>query len=283
MASDLSSEDPAASVLLADLGQPPAGSARECLVEVTVPVYNEEKVLAESVRKLHAYLTANLPFHFVITIADNASTDATFAIARRMAAELPRVRAVHLDRKGRGLALRYVWGNSEADVVAYMDADLSTGLEGFLPLIAPLVSGHCDVATGSRLLPGANVVRGPKREIISRAYNVLLRMFLAARFSDAQCGFKAGRSEVIRALLPDVQDDAWFFDTELLLLAQRRGLRICEIPVTWVEDPDSKVDIVRTALADLRGMARLRFGTGRQPRSSPADLTSELTAPEQHR
>jgi glycosyltransferase involved in cell wall biosynthesis len=283
MASDLSGEDPAASVLLADLGQPRAGSARECLVEVTVPVYNEEKVLAESVRKLHAYLTANLPFHFVITIADNASTDATFAIARRMAAELPRVRAVHLDRKGRGLALRYVWGNSEADVVAYMDADLSTGLEAFLPLIAPLVSGHCEVATGSRLLPGASVVRGPKREIISRAYNVLLRMFLAARFSDAQCGFKAGRSEVIRALLPDVQDDAWFFDTELLLLAQRRGLRICEIPVTWVEDPDSKVDIVRTALADLRGMARLRFGTGRQPRLSPADLTPELTAPEQHR
>jgi len=283
MASDLSGADSAASVLLADLGQPRAGFARECLVEVTVPVYNEEKVLAESVRKLHAYLTANLPFHFVITIADNASTDATFAIARRMAAELPRVRAVHLDRKGRGRALRDVWGNSEADVVAYMDADLSTGLEAFLPLIAPLVSGHCDVATGSRLLPGARVVRGPKREIISRAYNVLLRIFLAARFSDAQCGFKAGRSEVIRALLPDVQDDAWFFDTELLLLAQRRGLRICEIPVTWVEDPDSKVDIVRTALADLRGMARLRFGTGRQPRSSPAALTPELTAPEQHR
>jgi glycosyltransferase involved in cell wall biosynthesis len=283
MASDLSGEDPAASVLLADLGQQHAGSARECLVEVTVPVYNEEKVLAESVRKLHAYLTANLPFHFVITIADNASTDTTFAIARRMEAELPRVRAVHLDRKGRGLALRHVWGTSAADVVAYMDADLSTGLEAFLPLLAPLVSGHGDVATGSRLLPGAKVVRGPKREIISRAYNVLLRMFLAARFSDAQCGFKAGRSEVIRALLPDVQDDAWFFDTELLLLAQRRGLRICEIPVTWVEDPDSKVDIIRTALADLRGMARLRFGTGRTPPSSPADLTPELTAPEQHR
>jgi glycosyltransferase involved in cell wall biosynthesis len=283
MASDLSGEDPAASVLLADLGQQHAGSARECLVEVTVPVYNEEKVLAESVRKLHAYLTANLPFHFVITIADNASTDTTFAIARRMEAELPRVRAVHLDRKGRGLALRHVWGTSAADVVAYMDADLSTGLEAFLPLLAPLVSGHGDVATGSRLLPGAKVIRGPKREIISRAYNVLLRMFLAARFSDAQCGFKAGRSEVIRALLPDVQDDAWFFDTELLLLAQRRGLRICEIPVTWVEDPDSKVDIIRTALADLRGMARLRFGTGRRPPSSPADLTPELTAPEQHR
>ncbi len=283
MASDLSGEDPAASVLLADLGRQHAGSARECLVEVTVPVYNEEKVLAESVRKLHAYLTANLPFHFVITIADNASTDTTFAIARRMEAELPRVRAVHLERKGRGLALRHVWCTSAADVVAYMDADLSTGLEAFLPLIVPLVSGHGDVATGSRLLPGAKVVRGPKREIISRAYNVLLRMFLAARFSDAQCGFKAGRSEVIRALLPDVQDDAWFFDTELLLLAQRRGLRICEIPVTWVEDPDSKVDIIRTALADLRGMARLRFGTGRRPPSSPADLTPELTAPEQHR
>ena len=273
---------PASSLLLTK-EEPHVSASRERLVEVVVPVYNEEKVLARSIRQLHSYLTDNLPFRFVVTIAENASTDGTFAVAQQLCAELSGVRAVHLDRKGRGLALRHVWSVTAADVVAYMDADLSTGLEAFLPLIAPLVSGHGDVATGSRLLPGAKVVRGPKREIISRAYNVLLRMFLAARFSDAQCGFKAGRSEVIRALLPDVQDDAWFFDTELLLLAQRRGLRICEIPVTWVEDPDSKVDIVRTALADLRGMARLRFGTGRQPRSSPADLAPELTAPEQHR
>ena len=270
-------------------------------VEVTVPVYNEEKVLAESVRQLHSYLTANIPFRFVITIADNASTDETFVIAQRMCAELPGVRAIHLDQKGRGRALRQVWSASTADVVSYMDADLSTGLEAFLPLIAPLVSGLSDLATGSRLSPGATVVRGPKREIISRAYNLLLRIVLAARFSDAQCGFKAARTDVIKALLPGVQDEAWFFDTELMMLAQRRRLRIWEIPITWVEDPDSSVDIVRTALADLRGVARLRFGPrgtrrparaprGRLPDGNRPDACTacrpagtELATPEQHR
>jgi len=292
MDGDLSGDGPASSLLLTRDGQQ-AAEPRGCLVEVTVPVYNEAKILAESVRQLHSYLTANIPFRFVITIADNASTDETFAIAKRMCGELAGVRAIHLDRKGRGLALRHVWSSSTADVVSYMDADLSTGLEAFLPLIAPLVSGHSDLATGSRLSPGATVVRGPKREIISRAYNLLLRIVLAARFSDAQCGFKAGRTEVIQALLPSVQDDAWFFDTELLMLAQRRRLRICEIPITWVEDPDSTVDIVRTALADLRGMARLRFravgrqrspaGHGRETSARRHLADTELTAPEQHR
>jgi len=288
------------SLLLTRDGQQPAAPAPTgFLVEVTVPVYNEAKVLAENVRQLHSYLTANLPFGFVITIADNASTDETFAIAERMSGELAGVRAIHLDRKGRGRALRHVWSSSTADVVSYMDADLSTGLDAFLPLVAPLVSGHSDLATGSRLSPGATVVRGPKREIISRAYNLLLRIVLAARFSDAQCGFKAGRTEVIKALLPCVQDEAWFFDTELLMLAQRRGLRIWEMPITWVEDPDSTVDIVRTALADLRGMARLRFASRgtRRPYRGPRRLRAgnrpdartacrsaekELAAPEQH-
>jgi len=274
------------SLLLTNDGQPHAG-ARERLVEVTVPVYNEEKVLEQSVRLLHSYLTDNLPFDFVITIADNASTDGTFAIAQRMRTELPRVRAVHLDRKGRGLALRHVWSSSEADVVAYMDADLSTSLDAFLPLIAPLLSGHSDLSVGSRLAHGAQVVRGPKREIISRVYNLLLRTVLSARFSDAQCGFKAGRTEVIRALLPAVADDTWFFDTELLMLAQRKGLRIYQVPVTWTEDPDSKVEIVRTALADLRGVARLRFGSrGSNGRGTSTDCRSaqtELTASERPR
>jgi len=265
MTGDLSGS-PASSVLLSSEGQPPAppAAARDCLVEVTIPVYNEETVLAESVRRLHSYLTANFPFRFLITIADNGSADGTFAIAQRMPAELPGVRAIHLDRKGRGFALRHVWGSSHADVVAYMDADLSTGLDAFLPLVAPLLSGHSDLATGSRLSRRAKVVRSLKREIISRGYNLLLRAVLSARFSDAQCGFKAGRTEVIRALLPAVEDDAWFFDTELLMLAQRSGLRIAELPVSWVERQDSKVDIVRTALADLRGIMRLCFRPGNQ-------------------
>ena len=286
MTDDPGGEAAASSLLLTNDGQPQAG-ARERLVEVTVPVYNEEKVLEQSVRLLHSYLTDNLPFDFVITIADNASTDGTFAIAQRLRRELPRVRAVHLDRKGRGLALRHVWSSSEADIVAYMDADLSTGLDAFLPLIAPLLSGHSDLSVGSRLAHGAQVVRGPKREIISRVYNLLLRTVLSARFSDAQCGFKAGRTEVIRALLPAVADDTWFFDTELLMLAQRKGLRIYQVPVTWTEDPDSSVEIVRTALADLRGVARLRFGSrssnGHGTSTDCRSAQTELTASEQPR
>ncbi|MGV9600645.1 glycosyltransferase [Streptosporangium sandarakinum] len=231
--------------------------ARTRLVEVVVPVHNEQRVLGDSVRRLHAYLTGTFPYGFRVTIADNASTDATWEIATRLERELPHVRAVHLDAKGRGRALRRVWSASDADVVAYMDVDLSTDLDAFLPLVAPLLSGHSDLAIGTRLARNANVVRGPKRELISRAYNLLLRSAMGAGFSDAQCGFKAGRTEVVQALLPAVEDEEWFFDTELLLLAEGHGLRIHEVPVDWVDDPDSRVDIPRTALDDLRGMARV--------------------------
>ena len=227
------------------------------LVDLVVPVHNEQHVLEASIRRLHGYLKASFPFSFRITIADNASTDATWPLARRLGQQLPGVRAVHVPQKGRGRALRQVWSASDAAVVAYMDVDLSTGLEALLPLVAPLLSGHSDLAIGTRLANGAAVVRGPKRELISRGYNLLLRTAMRARFSDAQCGFKAGRAEVVRALLPAVEDQAWFFDTELLLAAQRGGLRIHEVPVDWVEDPDSRVDLLWTALDDLRGLARV--------------------------
>jgi glycosyltransferase involved in cell wall biosynthesis len=234
-----------------------AEPAQRPLVEIVVPVHNEQRVLEASIRRLHGYLATSFPFPYRITIADNASTDATWLLAKRLGEGLPRVRAVHVAQKGRGRALRQVWEASDADVVAYMDVDLSTGLEALLPLVAPLLSGHSDLAIGTRLANGAAVVRGPKRELVSRCYNLLLRATLRARFSDAQCGFKAGRAEVVRALLPTVEDQAWFFDTELLLAAQRGGLRIHEVPVDWVEDTDSRVDVVRTALDDLRGMARV--------------------------
>ena len=233
----------------------PRGRAR--LVEIVIPVYNEEHVLAQSVHRLHAYLLENFPYRFRITIADNASVDTTWQVASALEAELPEVRAVHLDQKGRGRALRAVWGASDADVVSYMDVDLSTGLDAFLPLVAPLLSGHSDLAIGSRLHRGSAVVRGPKREFISRTYNLMLRTTMAAKFSDAQCGFKAGRTEVVQALLGSVEDQTWFFDTELLLLAERSGLRIHEVPVDWVDDPDSRVDIVRTVKDDLKGMWRV--------------------------
>jgi putative flippase GtrA len=226
-------------------------------VEVVVPVYNEERDLDPRVRKLHDYLSGSFPFDFRITIADNASTDATWPLAQRLAGELDHVRAVHLDAKGRGRALRAVWSDSPAAVLAYMDVDLSTGLEALLPLVAPLISSHSDVAIGTRLSHGSQVVRGPKRELISRGYNLLLHAALGTRFSDAQCGFKAIRADAARRLLPKIRDNGWFFDTELLVLAERAGLRIHEVPVDWVDDPDSRVDLLATAIGDLRGIARL--------------------------
>ncbi|HEY7051590.1 MAG TPA: bifunctional glycosyltransferase family 2/GtrA family protein [Mycobacterium sp.] len=237
------------------------------VLDVVVPVYNEEADLASSVRRLHRYLCHEFPFSSRITIADNASTDATPEIAARLAAELPDVRTVRLDQKGRGRALQAVWSTSDAPVLAYMDVDLSTDLAALAPLVAPLISGHSDLAIGTRLARGSRVVRGAKREVISRCYNLLLKSTLAVGFSDAQCGFKAIRADVAQPLLPHVADTGWFFDTELLVLAQRSGLRIHEVPVDWVDDPDSRVDIVATARADLSGIARLLkgFATGAIP------------------
>jgi glycosyltransferase involved in cell wall biosynthesis len=226
-------------------------------VDVVVPVYNEEAALERSIHRLHRFLSESFPFGWRIVIADNASTDATPEVARRLCGRLRGVEYMRLERKGRGRALRSAWSRSDARVVAYMDVDLSTDLRALLPLVAPLLSGHSDVAIGSRLAHGARVVRGPKREAISRGYNRLLHTTLRARFSDAQCGFKAVRRDALDGLLAAVRDDAWFFDTELLVVAQRRGLRIHEVPVDWVDDPDSRVEIVRTALEDLKGIARL--------------------------
>jgi glycosyltransferase involved in cell wall biosynthesis len=230
---------------------------REPNVEIVVPVYNEERDLERSVRRLRAYLDACFPFRATVTIADNASTDATQEIGERLAAAIPGVLYMRLSDKGRGRALAAAWLISRADVLAYMDVDLSTDLLALLPLVAPLVSGHSDVAIGSRLAPGARVRRGWKRELLSRCYNALLRVALGARFKDAQCGFKAIRAETARRLVPHVENRSWFFDTELLMLAQHAGLRIVEIPVDWDDDADSRVKIIPTAMEDLRGVWRL--------------------------
>ncbi|MDT7616941.1 MAG: hypothetical protein QOG20_3223 [Pseudonocardiales bacterium] len=237
------------------------------LLDVVVPVYNEERDLETSVRRLHAHLTDHFPYPFRITIADNASTDGTPQIAAALAGELQAVTSLRMAQKGRGRALRAAWSASDAKVLAYCDVDLSTDLAALLPLVAPLITGHSDLAIGTRLSPGSRVVRGAKREFISRSYNLILRGTLHARFSDAQCGFKAIRADVAHRLLPLVEDTGWFFDTELLVLAERAGLRIHEVPVDWVDDPDSSVDIVATAIADLKGVARLgrALATGALP------------------
>ena len=239
------------------------------VLDIVIPVYNEAHTIAHCVETLHAYLDRSLGIPARITIADNASTDDTLSVARALAGAIDGVRVVHLDAKGRGRALRRVWAESDARVLVYMDVDLSTDLKALYPLVAPLLSGHSDLAIGTRLGRGAKVVRGPKREFISRSYNLLLHTALRVRFSDAQCGFKAIRTDVARELLPLVEDGEWFFDTELLVLAERAGLRIHEVPVDWTDDPDSRVDIVDTVVKDLRGV--IRVGRGLATGSLPLD------------
>jgi glycosyltransferase involved in cell wall biosynthesis len=253
-------------------------------VEIVIPVYNEERTLAASVRKLHRYIKREFTFAFRITIADNASVDGTHALARELESQLDEVAVLRLERKGRGRALRAAWLQSEADVVAYMDVDLSTELSALPSLLVPLLQCRADVAIGTRLAPGAEVTRGLKRELISRSYNVLLHGALGVGFSDAQCGFKAVRRELVGPLLERVEDENWFFDTELLYQAERSRLAIHEVPVRWVDDPDSRVQIVATAREDLRGIRRLRRaakdvsaqpGANRQGAKAPQAATAD--------
>ncbi len=226
-------------------------------LDVVIPVYNEETAVESCVRRLHAHLTGEVSYPFRITIVDNASTDSTLELATALAAEFAEVRVLHLAEKGKGRALRAAWSGSDARVLAYMDVDLSTDLAALSTLIAPLRSGHSDLAIGTRLHHGSRVVRGARREVVSRGYNLVLRGALSARFSDGGCGFKAIRRDVADQLIPLVEDNNWFFDTELLVLAEHAGLRIHEVPVDWIDDPNTKVKVVSTAKEDLRGILRL--------------------------
>lgn len=228
-------------------------------VDVVVPVYNEERDLPRCVSTLRAFLAKDLPNPWRITVADNGSIDSTLSVAQELAKQYPEVRYIHLDLKGRGRALRRAWLESDCDIVSYMDVDLSTDLEAFPPLVAAIQEGY-HIAIGSRLMRGARTQRSVKREIVSRSYNAIIKAMFFTRFEDAQCGFKAMSATAARALVPHVANNNWFFDTELLILAEKRGFRIKEIPVRWVEDADTRVKVLRTASEDLRGLFRLRFG-----------------------
>ncbi len=229
-------------------------------VDVVIPVYNEEKDLEKSVTTLRRFLLDNVDYDWRIVVADNASRDRTLEIARELAERYPgEVTYVHLDQKGRGRALRRAWTESDADIVSYMDVDLSTDLSAFRPLIDSLIDSEYDVAIGSRLARGAQVQRGLKREVISRIYNLMIKIVFQNKFSDAQCGFKAVTRRAVNELVPLIQDQAWFFDSELLLLAERKGFKIFEVPVKWADDPDSRVKIASTAWEDIKGLVRVRF------------------------
>lgn len=248
-------------------------------VDLVVPVYNEEAALTTSILRLHQFLQDHLSNPWRITIADNASTDATRSIGEMLEQQYPNINLLHLPQKGRGRALRRAWLDSPSDFVSYMDVDLSTDLTHFPELIQALESGY-HIAVGSRLSRGSRVTRGLKRDLVSRSYNLLIKGMFFTPFPDAQCGFKAMTRQAVRAIVPSIKNDNWFFDTELLLIAARGGYRIKSVPVKWDDDPDSTVNVFQTATEDLKGLLRLRFGG--IPRVAPPHAGGEDDQPAAH-
>ena len=231
-------------------------------LDVVIPGLNEEAILENTVDTLCAFMAASMSdCDWRVVIADNGSTDATQDIGRRLARLRDRVGYLRLELRGRGRALKRAWSQSDADVMAYMDMDLSTDLAALPAMIGAIVHEGCDVAAGSRLRRGSVVIgRSPKREMISRCYSLIFRSMFLTGFADAQCGFKAVSRRVVEQVLPLVEDNGWFFDTELLILCEKNGYSVREIPVRWEDDPDSRVKIVSTAIEDMKGLFRLRFG-----------------------
>lgn len=237
----------------------PAGPGRRIAVDVVIPVLNEAHVLEKSVATIRNFLAEHFPYSWRIVIVDNGSTDGTKEVGEALRATYPDVEFLHLAEKGRGRALRHAWTRSTADVVCYTDVDLSTELSFLCPLVSAIVDDGYDIATGSRLKKESQTVRSLKREIISRLYNAFVKAVLSTSFTDAQCGFKAASRTVVERVVPQVKDQSWFFDTELLVLADKQGYRIKDIAVVWREDDDSRVRILPTAWEDIKGVFRLRW------------------------
>jgi glycosyltransferase involved in cell wall biosynthesis len=231
--------------------------SRRIAIDVIIPVYNEEKILPSSISTLVAFLREHVRLPWRVLITDNASIDRTEEVGRRLAREFPEVEYRRLGQKGRGGALKTVWLESPAEYVTYMDVDLSTNLAAF-PRMVELLAGGSPLVIGSRLRRGADTKRSAKREILSRGYNVLVRLFFGTCFTDAQCGFKGMRREACQLLVPHVKDRKWFFDTELLVLAEKSGHAIAEVAVSWIEDLDTRVELVKTIADDLSALVRLR-------------------------
>ncbi len=226
-------------------------------VDIVIPVLNEAHVLERSVAEVRSYLQESFPYRWRIVIVSNGSTDGTNELAAELSARYGDVDALTLTEWGRGRALRHAWTRSGADAVCYVDVDLSTALVFLRPLIEAILEEGYDVATGSRLLPGSKTNRSFRREAVSRIYNWIVRFAFRTSVKDAQCGFKALSRNAIEFIVPRVEDESWFFDTELLVLAENEGLAVKEIPVVWHEDPDSRVKIVSTVLDDLKGIVRV--------------------------
>lgn len=260
--------------------EPPASGQQEPRVDVVIPVLNEAHVLAKSVATVRGFLNSAVTWQWRIVIVDNGSTDGTDDVGRQLSREYPDVQFVQLPQRGRGRALRHAWTQSDADIVSYTDVDLSTELKALPQLVDAIRFEGYDLGTGSRLLPASRTTRSAKREFISRSYNIFVKLVLWTSFSDAQCGFKVVSRRVVTEIVPEVKDQAWFFDTELLVLAEKCGYRIKDLPVRWIEDDDSRVKIVKTAWEDIKGVLRLRWKLWRRllPQSARAVAVSKRIA-----
>jgi len=233
------------------------------LINITIPIYNEGKILESNILRLYDFLSKNITYPFEITLADNGSTDNSAAIAGKLSGMIKEIRILQIKQKGKGLAIKRSWLESGADILSFMDADLSTNLRHFPELIDALITERNDIAIGSRLIKGNAVKRSIKRDFVSRTYNILLKLFFLNRFSDAQCGFKVIRKEAANRLIPMIRDDSWFFDSELLIIAEKLGYKIKEIPIEWKENVSSGVDILKVGYLLLKGILRLRFDLNR--------------------
>lgn len=224
-------------------------------VSVVLPAYNESELIVDSVEKVRNVLL-ELGWTFEIIIAENGSTDGSDIISKMLSEEYEEVKHLHTE-KGRGNALRAAFKKAEGDVIMYMDMDLSTDLRYIEVIVNSILDGY-DVVTGSRLLPESVVVgRISKREITSRAYNFLVRLILGSKLMDHQCGFKAYNKESLRVIIDDVKDNDWSFDTEILVKSQKKGFKVTEIPVYWVDNTDTSVKLLKDIL--VMGYKILKF------------------------
>lgn len=257
----------------------PVKREEDLVVDVVIPVLNEAHVLEKSVETVRAFLGRTVRWQWRVVVVDNGSTDGTDKVAQMLVAKHGDVRFVQLPQRGRGRALRHAWTQSDADVMSYMDVDLSTELEALPLLVEGIRSGQYDLGTGSRLLRESRTTRSAKREFISRCYNLFLKSILWTSFSDAQCGFKAVSRQVVSEIVPQIKDQAWFFDSELLVLAEKQGYRIMDLPVRWIEDDDSRVKIVKTAWEDIKGVFRVRrtlWGMSLAPKPATQPVTRRV-------